>query len=296
MLWFSPSSAPEDDHRRVSAHREASAVFKRLFASLVLLLIPRLAAAQGNIAITGHDDDFHQSANAAAQTRAMITFAKAHAPNPALPVLTFDHGAELTGFLTSLGIVFTNVDPDVGVPSAALFNTATFSAMAVASDSSCGGCDNTTTSIANLTARSAAIQAFLNAGGGIVAFSGAANAATYYGFLPSSASGSGSPPSSGFTQTAFGASISIPAVNGDATHNFFNVPGTGGVSAAYGAVEILPSAPNPNQQIVTLACQACSASGGTIIPTMPFWMALVLAVMLMGLVSVGLRRRALRHS
>ena len=267
-------------------------MFKRLLASFVLLLVPRLAAAQGNIVITGHDDDFHQSTNARAQTLAMMAFARGGSPHPTLPVLTFDHGTELTSFLTSLGIPFTNVDPDAGVPSASLFNTSTFSAMAVASDSSCGGCDNDTTSIANLTAAATAIQAFLNAGGGIVAFAGAADASTYYGFLPSSASGGGSPPSTGFTQTAFGATLGIPAVNGDATHNFFNVPGTGGVSAAYGAVEILPGATNPNQQIVTLACQRCSASGGTIVPTMSPWMILMLAVLLMSAVSLGLRRRA----
>ena len=32
--------------------------------------------------------------------------------------------------------------------------------------------------------------------------------------------------------------IGIPAVNGDATHNFFPDPGTGGVDPAYGIVEI----------------------------------------------------------
>ena len=217
--------------------------------------------AGGNIAITGHDDDFHGSTLANAQITAMIAFARSGAPTPSLPVLSFDHGSELTGRLTALGIPFTNIDPDVGVPAASNFNVATYSAIAVASDSTCGGCDNTATSISNLTAASAAIGAFLNAGGGIVAFAGGTRASTYYGFLPASASGSGTPPSTGFVQTAFGVTVGIGAVNGDPTHNFFNTPGTSGVAAVYGAVETLGA----GGQIVTLACQACTTttlSGG----------------------------------
>ena len=219
--------------------------------------------AGGNIAITGHDDDLHSGGNGSkVQLNAMITFARAGAPTPSRPVLTFDHGSELTSSLTALGIPFTNIDPDVGVPAASNFNVATYSAIVVASDSTCGGCDNTALSITNLTGAATAISAFLDAGGGIVAFAGASNASTYYGFLPASASGSGSPPSTGFVQTAFGATVGIPAVDGDPTHNFFNAPGTAGVSAAYGVVETLGA----SGSIVTLACQACtttSLSGGT---------------------------------
>ena len=220
-------------------------------------------AAGGNIVITGHDDDFHGSTGAMAQISAMVTFARAGAPTPSKPVLSFDHGSELTGRLTTLGIPFTNIDPDAGIPAASNFNVATYSAIVVASDTNCGGCDNTTTSITNLTGAATAIAAFLNAGGGIVALAGATDASTYYGFLPASASGGGTPPSNGFVQTAFGATVGIPAVNGDQTHNFFNAPGTGGVSAAYGVVETLGA----GGQIVTLACQNCTTgtliSGGT---------------------------------
>ena len=48
-----------------------------------------------------------------------------------------------------------------------MFNPLVYSAFAVASDQTCGGCDNTATSIANLTAHSSAIADFFNAGGGI---------------------------------------------------------------------------------------------------------------------------------
>src|ERR1035438_4089974 len=140
-------------------------------------------AAGGNIVITGHDDDFHGSTGAMAQISAMVTFARAGAPTPSKPVLSFDHGSELTGRLTTLGIPFTNIDPDAGIPAASNFNVATYSAIVVASDTNCGGCDNTTTSITNLTGAATAIAAFLNAGGGIVALAGATDASTYYGFL-----------------------------------------------------------------------------------------------------------------
>jgi hypothetical protein len=226
--------------------------------------------AGGNIAITGHDDDFHASgcgsaSGASAQLSAMVAFARQGAPNPALPVLSFDHGSELTSCLTALGIPFTNINPDLGVPAATNFNVATYSAIVVASDSSCGGCDNTPTSTTNLTGASTAIGAFLNAGGGIVAFAGASNAATYYGFIPATASGFGSPPSTGYVQTTFGATLGIPAVNNNATHNFFSNPGTGGVAAVYGVVELL----SPANTAETLACQACTTGslGGTPTPS-----------------------------
>ncbi len=251
-------------------------------------------AAGGNIAITGHDDDFHGSTLGNAQLAAMIAFARAGSPTPTLPVLSFDHGSELTGRLTAAGVPFTNIDPDIGVPAASNFNVATYSAIAVASDSTCGGCDNTATSIANLTAAAPAIQAFLDAGGGIVAFAGASRASTYYGFLPASASAGGSPPSTGFIQTAFGASIGIPAVNGDATHNFFGAPGSAGVSAAYGEVEVLPAPAVDPTRIVTLACAACTTS--IIVPTMSQWLFLALAVMLVTGVALTIRQTAGRYA
>jgi hypothetical protein len=243
--------------------------------------------AGGNIAITGHDDDFHGSVLAIAQINAMVTFARAGAPTPSKPVLSFDHGSELTGRLTTLGIPFTNIDPDAGIPAASNFNVATYSAIVVASDLTCGGCDNTATSITNLTGASAAISAFLNAGGGIVAFAGAADASTYYGFLPASASGSGSPPSTGFVQTPYGATVGIPAVNGDPTHNFFATPGTAGVSAAYGVVETVTV--GGVVSIETLACQACTTAALSGTPTASAVPAVTVPVLILtGFLLIGM--------
>lgn len=52
----------------------------------------------------------------------------------------------------------------------------------IASDESCGGCDNTAATSGNINAHASAIASFLNAGGGIVAFAGGENA-HYYDFL-----------------------------------------------------------------------------------------------------------------
>lgn len=231
----------------------------RMLVLAALALSPALAG--GNVVITGHDDDHHAGgcggpSQARTQLSAMIAFARAGAPNPSLPVLSFDHGKEVTSCLTALGIAFRNVDPDLGMPAAGNFDVARYSAMVVASDETCNGCDNTATGIANLTAAAPAIAAFLNAGGGIAAFAGAENAARYYGFLPASASGFGSPSSNGYVQTRFGVSFGIPEVNGDMTHNLFPDPGSAGVSAAYQVVEIW----NSDGRAETLACFDCTTT------------------------------------
>jgi hypothetical protein len=232
----------------------------RMWVLAALALSPALAG--GNIVITGHDDDHHAGgcggpSQARTQLSAMIAFARAGAPNPSLPVLSFDHGKEVTSCLTALGIPFRNVDPDLGVPAAGNFDVARYSALVVASDETCNGCDNTATGIANLTAAAPAIAAFLNAGGGIAAFAGARNAARYYGFLPASASGFGSPSPNGYVQTRFGVSFGIPEVNGDMTHNLFPDPGSVGVSADYQVVEIW----NSDGRAETLACFDCTTTG-----------------------------------
>src|SRR5450755_810042 len=100
-------------------------------------------AAGGNIVITGHDSDFHAGGCASAtlakaHLTAMVAFARAGAPTPSKPVLSFDHGTELTTCLTALGVPFTNINPDAGVPAASNFDVSIYSAMMVASDATCG--------------------------------------------------------------------------------------------------------------------------------------------------------------
>ena len=235
-----------------------------------------------NIVLTGHDDDFHEqfgpglgAANPAGQQLLdAINFARAGAANPLLPVLTIDQVSSFAGYmeldaaLNDLGVSYVNVDPSAAGPiDATVFDPTKYSAIVIASDQSCGGCDLTTASEAKLAADSAAITAFADAGGGIVALSGAENASTYYNFLPQTASGFGIPPTNGYSQTAAGAAAGIPAVNNDETHNFFYAPGTNGVSSAYQVAEINTSIDSTGATVVndeTLVCTGCTISNGTI--------------------------------
>jgi hypothetical protein len=229
-----------------------------MVAMLVSLTGLPSAALAGNIALTGHDDDLHRSPAARAQLNGMATFARA---GSTLPVLSFDHGTELTSALTALGIPFTNVDPNVGTPAAALFNHSVYSAIIVASDVSCGGCDNDATSSTNLAAAKASFVSFFNAGGGIVGLAGAENT-NYYGFLPLSASNPGTVlDSNGFTQTPAGVIDGIPAVNGDFPHNFFAFPGSG-TDPSFHADEVY----NGASRAGTLINQPFTiAAGGTVV-------------------------------
>lgn len=236
-------------------------------ASALLLTIAALMCvplSAGNIVLTGHDDDFHfnsGSTGAGPQLAAMIAFAR----NGSLaPVLSFDPGTELTHDLTTLGIAFTNVDPtNAAAVTDALFDTSKYSAFIVASDTSCGGCDNTPTGEANIASHSAAIGNFLNAGGGIVGLAGA-DSANYYAFVPQTATSVGGAPSSGYTATGL---FGIPAQNGDATHNLFFNPGTHGESAFFQIAEVNTVSGNgiiPPPAAVTLICASCTTSGGVI--------------------------------
>lgn len=235
-----------------------------LTASLALAAIP---AHAGNIALTGHDDDFHCSydPSACSQLTALVNYVK---NGSSLPVLTFDAGDELTSDLTNLGIAFTNVNPNTAASvTASLFNNSTYSAFIVASDATCGGCDNGPAGEANIAAQSAAIGAFLNAGGGILGLAGA-DSSGYYDFVPQTASSVGGAPDSGYTATSAGSGAGIPAVNGDETHNLFWDPGTHGESSFFQVAEVNAygngTIPGPNAA-ATLICTDCTVSGGVIV-------------------------------
>jgi len=269
----------------------------------LLLCATGLFGAAGNIALTGHDDDLHQSTSAKAQANGMIAFARNGSTKK---VLSFDHGTELTSFLTALGIPFDNVDPDVGVPAATLFDPAVYSAIIVASDQSCGGCDNTTTSSTNLAAAKANFASFVNNGGGIVAFAGASNT-NYYAFLPSSATNPGTVTcSSCFTQTAAGTSVGIPANNSDISHNFFAFPGTAGMDPAWKVAETYTggsTAGSLTNQPFTVYTKGATITdggfegGGGETPAVPIgWPALLFIALGLGGMTLFQYRRLLKRS
>jgi hypothetical protein len=247
------------------------------------------SASAGNIVLTGHDDDFHQSADAKAQMTGMAVFAR---NGSGLPVLTFDNGTQLTSLLSSLSIPFTNINPNTASQATIIsaINSGGFSAIAVASDQSCGGCDNNSTSSANLSTAGvkAAIANFVNAGHGIIGLAGATNP-NYYAFLPSTAGvPAGFPPSTGYVQTADGLLAGIGAVNGDATHNFFNEPGTGGTDAAFKVFERLTDPVTGTPETIGLKGGFISVSGFGV--PEPGTLSLA-ALALLGAVGYRLRRR-----
>jgi hypothetical protein len=243
---------------------------KRSFACLLLLLSLLIAsrpAEAGSIVLTGHDDDFHcqSDLSACAQLLSFVDYARS---GSSLPVLTFDAGTELTRDLTRFGVSYVNVNPNVaGAVTASLFDNALYSAFIVASDTTCGGCDNSASGEAAIAAQITAIDTFLNNGGGIVGLAGGSSA-NYYSFVPETASSVGGAPSSGYSQTGVGAALGIPAVNGDETHNLFYNPGTNGESSFFQIAEVNTLAGNGSIRppaAVTLTCTDCSVSGGVIV-------------------------------
>ena len=230
---------------------------KALLTSVaVVALVGANAAYAGNITLTGHDNDFHWNfggspGNAGPAGVALQDEVDFVRNGSSLGLLTFDQGTELTTALASLfpGVTITNVSTIAGVGSVA-FNPAAYSAMIVASETTCGGCDNSAAFIAAITARKTDIGTFLDAGGGILGLAGATDPAAY-AYVPESATNpGGSPPSTGYFATALGISLDLPEVNGNTTHNFFSEPGSAGLSAAYGVTERNSfTTPNPAETV-----------------------------------------------
>jgi IPTL-CTERM motif len=207
--------------------------------ALVFLALP---AQAGNLWLTGHDADFHCSGgNQCNHMGVAANFVRQGAPTKTLPILVLDSGTQVATALSNptararnavegAGNPFpiTVVDPSTPAFATTPLTVANWSAIIIASDSSCGGCDNDVADIAAINARTAEIQAFFNAGGGLFYLSGAANRATYYASVPIPATGAAvSPP---FTLTTVGTSLGLIApddTNCCATHNSFSLPPPG---------------------------------------------------------------------
>ncbi len=256
------------------------------------------SARAGDIILTGHDNDYHCDAgnagNACTALGAELNYTRA---GSTLPVLVIDDGTELTSSLTDLSIPYTAVT--VSAVTAGMFNHSKYSAFAVASVSTCGGCDNPVGSGTALSAYSTSIASFFDAGGGILGLAGASDPDAY-AYVPDAA-GTTTPiySSSGFVTTTTGASIpGFFAVNGDETHNTFAEPGTGGVSSTYKVAERF-GAGGPAVTLFASGTIKCTGSSCTIgpnptTPTVPEPMSISLVGA--GLFGLALARRRHGHS
>lgn len=198
----------------------------------------------GNLWVTGHDTDFHCSAGApnpgasCNYLKVAVTFVIRGTST--LPILALDHGTEVA---TAISNAFGSsaptvdiVDPRSGFASLPLVdsqNKPLYSAIIVASDITCGGCDNNnsqgdTPDSNAINARALALLTYYVAGGGILALAGAENISVFYNFLPVSATGITT--TSPYTITHAGLSFGLIEGSDDnccITHNSFDLPGAG---------------------------------------------------------------------
>lgn len=228
--------------------------------TLIAFLLPVSGALAGNFLATGHDADLHCSSgqDQCHYVATAVQFVRSGAPDPSRKILVLDNSSLEVGTAlddaASQGLTAA-VPRDVVDPSSPAFaslplDVNTYSAIVIASDASCGGCDlNANPSATSMTpdsdainARSADIAAFFNAGGGLLYFAGAShgdgssgNPQTYYSSVPIPVAGV--PVQGPFSLTSAGMSLGFQdATNGIgthddinccATHNSFSAPAAG---------------------------------------------------------------------
>ena len=192
-----------------------------LLALAVFALLPVASASAGRMIVTGHDADFHcyDSSAQCHFIKVATDWVRAGAPDPSKPVLVLDKANNEAPFDVEFPIALQTPDAygPSGIPMVVMeptsaqfasepLTTDRYSAILVASDTTCGGCDlnsnasddeNLTPDSDAINARKADIEAFFNAGGGVYANAGADHADgdssdgpdVYYNFLPIPATG-----------------------------------------------------------------------------------------------------------
>ncbi|HJT59405.1 MAG TPA: right-handed parallel beta-helix repeat-containing protein [Ktedonobacteraceae bacterium] len=193
----------------------------------------------GNLWVTGHDADYH-CATDGEQCNYLQVAVNFVTNGSSLPILALDHGSLVPTAISDAfggnGPTVITIDPRsqfAGLPLVDQNGQPLYSAIVVASDITCGGCDNNngfgdTPDSDAINARAADIQAFFNAGGGILALAGADNISVFYNFLPIQAVGASTTPP--YTFTSLGLSLGLIEGSDDnccETHNSFELPGSG---------------------------------------------------------------------
>jgi hypothetical protein len=211
-----------------------------VLAAALALPAPALA---GRLIVTGHDADRRCALmdQQCGFLKAALKYVRETAPAPKKPVLVLDRGSrQLAAAITkawSGGYSYTGprlavVDPRSAAFSRLKIDVTRYSAVAIASDSSCGGCDLEAADATAIWKRKSVLQAFLSKGGGIYAGAGGSNAAAYYRFMPIPAVG---PASEGpFELTAYGRRIGFKDADLAccAVANTFQTPDVGRMDVA----------------------------------------------------------------
>jgi hypothetical protein len=211
-----------------------------------VLLMTDAPAQAGNIWMTGHDADYHCSGGSQCNHFGIaVDFARIGAPDPTKPILVLDRlDLDVVAALGQATAMARNTVEGAGNPfpyvvmdprsvafAAEPLLVSVYSAIVVASDFSCGGCDlneedGTTPDSDAINLRAADIASFFNAGGGLAYMSGAESRDVYYDSIPVGATASAvSPP---FTLTGDGLAIGLldpDDTNCCPTHNSFELPG-----------------------------------------------------------------------
>ena len=219
-----------------------------LLSTLLLVLIPASEASAGRLLVTGHDWDLHCSGGSQCHyTKVGVNFVRGDSNKKVLVVDQPDYDVDV-----ALDNTFgTDFPREVVEPTSASWRNAKltprkYSAILIASDDSCGGCDLNQGNLDDSRAinkRKSAIKRFFNNGGGIMVGAGADHGDgndpddIYYNFVPIPVGGvSVSPP---FCLTNLGISLGFhdqecpdaskrngtqDDINCCATHNSFKKP------------------------------------------------------------------------
>ena len=187
-----------------------------LVTAALMVVLPAAAAQAGRLIVTGHDTDLHCGGGGGSQchfVEVATNYVRAGAPDPTKPVLVLDNDEANGGGgnydvvraldnAFGMGVVPRVVfEPQSAEWAAEPLTTDRYSAIIVASDYQCGGCDlnppqpgvdDSTADSDAINARKADIEAFFNAGGGIFANAGgvhgdgdpSSGADVYYNFVP----------------------------------------------------------------------------------------------------------------
>jgi hypothetical protein len=234
-----------------------------LVSAALALMFAGSASASREL-VNGFDNDYHCIGNQAGVCNffnTVVPWASANAPDPTKPILELDRNGQLDGcsdcnstspqeLVDSIDLAFGGpglvskqvVDPRSAEFAALPLDTAHYSAIWVASNVDCGGCDlNTDTTQPDsdaLALRKADIANFWRNGGGVVAFAGGSDCGSttkglttctsfprcdhYYEFLPLPVVCNGG--GGEVTVTPAGAGIGLQDSDYGSSHNSFEPP------------------------------------------------------------------------